>query len=517
MTETLPRHPDAIRKLCIVGGGTAGWIAAAVMAEHFKDRLFDIELVESDDIGTIGVGESTIPPFLELIAKLGINEQEFIREVQASFKLGIAFRDWHRLGEEYFHPFGAIGAPVELSEFYQCWLKERMAGHAAPLQDYAPASVMAREGRFMLPFKARNTPIGGAAYALHVDARRVAQYLRRFAEARGVTRTEGIVDGVTLDDRGFASTLTLRDGRSVDADFFIDCTGFRALLSGKALGVGYRDWSQWLFCDRAIAVQTRNAGEPSPFTLAHAQPAGWRWRIPLQHRTGNGHVYCSADMSDEDARRLLLDQVEGDLVTDPMVVPFTTGVRDRIWDRNVLSVGLSSGFIEPLESTAIHLIYRGMDYFFRYLPDRHCDPALAAEYNRRMTADYEEIRDFIVLHYCTTARDDTDFWRRCAAMPLPDSLAERVALFRANGTLREGLDELFRNASWHSVLDGMGVVPRAWHPLVDRIDGDALRGAMAQRRDQLARFVGQLPTHRQFLDTHCRAPDDVPQHSAAPA
>jgi len=499
--------PDALRKICIVGGGTAGWIAAAIMGHHFKGRLGEIELVESDDIGTIGVGESTIPPFLELIARLDINEQEFIRETQASFKLGIEFRDWSQKGERYFHPFGEIGGRLELSDFYQCWLKARKQGYPHGLQEFAPANMMAQDGRFMLPFKAQNTPIASASYALHVDAKRVAQFLRRHAEARGVKRTEGIVSDVTLDDRGFVAKLILRDGREVTADFFIDCSGFRALLIGKALGVGYRDWSDMLLCDRAIAVQTQTQGAPRPYTLAHAQDAGWRWRIPLQHRTGNGHVFSSEFMSDDEATRILLDQVEGELVTDPMVVPFRTGVRDKIWHRNVLSLGLASGFIEPLESTAIHLVYRGMDFFFRFLPDRHCDPRLAEEYNRRMVADYEEIRDFIVLHYCVTRRDDTPFWRKVAHAPIPDSLAARIDLFKVNGVMREGLDELFRTVSWYSVLDGMGLIPATWHPLVDRIDYAAMLGGMDRARQGLADFVHQLPSHQAFIDQHCRAPE----------
>ncbi|WP_213980563.1 tryptophan halogenase family protein [Sphingomonas sp. dw_22] len=499
------KAPDALRKVCIVGGGTAGWMAAALMGHHFKGKLFEIELIESEQIATIGVGESTIPPFLELLAKLEINEQDFIREVRASFKLGIEFRDWKVKGETYYHPFGQIGTPIELSEFYHCWLKAKLAGHEGELQDFAPATVMARDERFMLPFKARNTPIGLASYALHIDAKYVAQYLRRLAEERGVKRTEGIVADARLDDRGFIETLVLKDGREVRADFFIDCTGFRALLINKVLGVGYRDWSEWLLCDRAIAVQAENLKLPPPVTLAHAQDAGWRWQIPLQHRSGHGHVFSSEFMSDDEATRILLDQIEGPLVIDPMVVPFKTGVREQIWHKNVVAIGLASGFIEPLESTAIHLIYRGMDFLFRFLPDRNCDPKLAAEYSRRMTADYEEIRDFVVLHYCETKRDDTPFWRKCAAMALPDSLRERIELFRVNGTLREGLDELFRNASWHSVLDGMGVRPPTYHPLVDRIDEARLFPAMDQARAQVAAFVKTLPTHQEFIDAHCRA------------
>ncbi|RYG08968.1 MAG: tryptophan 7-halogenase, partial [Caulobacteraceae bacterium] len=368
-----------------------------------------------------------------------------------------------------FHPFGTIGAPVDLADFYQLWLKAKLNGYKGALQDFAPAAVMAREGRFILPFKAARTPIGGASYALHVDAKRVAGFLRTFAEARGVTRTEGVVDDVVLRTDGFVEALVLRDGRRVEADLFIDCSGFRSLLIGKAMKVGYHDWSHWLLCDRAIAVQTENVGSPAPYTVAQAQDFGWRWRIPLQHRTGNGYVFCSRYLSDDEATASLMSQVEGAPVRPPMVVPFKTGVRERLWDKNVVALGLAGGFIEPLESTAIHLIYRGMDFLFRLLPDRDCDAALATEYNRRMIADYEEIRDFIILHYCLTQRDDTSFWRACRDMELPPGLQRKLDLFRVNGSLAEGLDELFRAVSWQSVMEGMGVRPRAYHPLVDRI------------------------------------------------
>ncbi|PAX07694.1 tryptophan halogenase family protein [Sphingomonas lenta] len=499
----MTNRPAPLRSICIVGGGTAGWIAAAMIA-HLHPEIA-VELVESDDIGTIGVGESTIPPFLQLIAKLGVSESEFVRECQASFKLGIEFRDWLRLGHSYFHPFGAIGMPIE-GDFYQLWLRAAHGGYRRQLQDFAPASVMAREGRFVLPHAARRTPVGGAAYALHVDAKRVARFLRRFAEARGVRRTEGIVTDVATRPDGAVDRLILKDGRTVSAEFFIDCSGFRALLIGKTLGVGYTDWSHWLLCDRAIAVQTENVGPPPPYTLAHAQAAGWRWRIPLQHRTGNGHVFSSRHMSDDEATARLLDQVEGELVTDPMPVPFRTGVRDRIWNGNVLSIGLSSGFIEPLESTAIHLIYRGMEFFFRFMPDLAFAPELQAEYNRRMTADYEEIRDFIILHYCTTERDDTPFWRECAAMELPPTLAAKLALFRVNGTLADGVDELFRAVSWQSVMDGMGVRPRTHHPTLDRLPAPDLPGELDRAADSLARAVGQLPPHGRFIAENCAAP-----------
>ncbi|MFC5345602.1 tryptophan halogenase family protein [Brevundimonas staleyi] len=502
----------SIRKICIVGGGTAGWMAAALMAEHFKGAMGQIELVESDDIGTIGVGESTVPPFLQLLAKLGVDEQVFVRKVQASFKLGIEFRDWKQKGERYFHPFGTIGAPVDLADFYQLWLKAKAHGYTGALQDFAPAAVMAKNGKFTLPFKAARTPIGGASYALHVDAKRVARFLRTYAEARGVTRTEGIVDDVAVRPDGFVETLILKNGRTVEADFFIDCSGFRSLLIGKALGVGYEDWSHWLLCDRAIAVQTENVGAPAPYTMAEAQDFGWRWRIPLQHRTGNGYVFCSKYLSDDEATATLMSQVEGAPVVKPMVVPFKTGMRERLWDKNVLALGLAGGFIEPLESTAIHLIYRGMDFFFRLLPDRDCDPALQTEYNRRMRTDYEEIRDFIVLHYCTTERDDTAFWRECRDMELPPGLKRKIDLFRVNGSLAEGLDELFRAVSWQSVMEGMGVHPRGYHPLVDRIPFDGVSGQLDHASELLRRMVGDLPTHAQFIAQHCAA--EMPEKAA---
>ena len=499
--------PAPITRICIVGGGTAGWVAAAMLA-HVAPGI-TVELVESDDIGTIGVGESTIPPFLELIARLGISESEFIQETQASYKLGIEFRDWHRLGENYFHPFGSIGAPAGMTDFYQLWLRAKGQGYRRGLQEFAPAAVMAHAGRFMLPFKMRRSLIGGAAYALHVDAKLVARFLRRFAEARGVTRTEGIVTDVATRADGFVQSLKLKDGREITADFFIDCSGFRGLLIGKTLGVEWRDWSHWLMCDRAIALQTENAGPPPPYTLSHAQEAGWRWRIPLQHRTGNGHVFSSAYMSDDEATAQLLAQVEGEPVTDPMTVPFRTGVREHVWRGNVLSLGLAAGFIEPLESTAIHLVYRGMDFFFRYLPNTDCDRSLIDEYNRRMTADYEEIRDFIILHYCVTERDDTAFWRACRDMELPPELARRIALFRTNGTIPETLDGPFRNISWQSVFDGMGVVPRTHHPLAERMDLAAAIADMDGAAEGLVRLVAELPTHARFLADHCPAPQPV--------
>jgi tryptophan halogenase len=497
-------RPNEIENIVIAGGGTAGWLAAALFAVHMPN--VSVRLIESEDIGTIGVGESTIPPFLGLIRNLGINEQDFIAKTQASFKLGIRFPDWREKGHAYFHPFGQIGQPIDGNDFYHCWLKAKMAGHTSELQDFAPASVMADQGRFMLPFKAPQSPIGTASYALHVDAKRVAQYLRRHAEAHGVRRTEGMVAGVDMGVDGNIRSLTLKSGEVVTGDLFIDCTGFRALLIGGAMGVGYESWAEQLLCNRAVVCQTENAGPPPPYTIAHAQDFGWRWRIPLQTRAGNGYVFSSDHISDAEATEVLLSQIEGKVLTDPMIVPFTTGIRKKVWQGNCLSLGLASGFIEPLESTAIHLVYRTLDFFFRYFPDKTFDPALQADFNRRIYNDYEEIKDFIILHYCVSQRRDTEFWRRVTSLPIPESLKTRIDVFRASGTLREvGPDELFRSPSWYSVFEGMGVRPSRYNVLTDRLDTDDLKRLLDQVKPRLDGFVRTLPMLQDFLDGFCPA------------
>ncbi len=502
---------NEIRRVVIAGGGTAGWMAAALFATHLPRERLSVRLVESEEIGIIGVGESTIPPFLGLIRNLGIDEQDFIAKCQSSFKLGIQFKDWKTKGESYFHPFGQIGAPVDGNDFYQVWLKAKLSGHPSGLQDFAPASVMAAQGKFMLPQKAQRTPVQTSNYALHVDARLVGQYLRRHAEAHGAQRTEGMIADVTVSDDGNIASLTLKSGEVIEGDLFIDCTGFRALLIGQALGVGYTSWMDELFCDRAVVVQTQNVGDPNPYTLAEAQDYGWRWRIPLQHRSGNGYVYASQYISDEDAEKVLLSKVEGEgeVLTKPMVVPFKTGIRERIWEKNCVALGLASGFIEPLESTAIHLVYRTLDFFFRCFPDKGFDPALQAEFNRRITADYTEIKDFIVLHYCLTQRDDTEFWRRCAVLEVSPTLCGKIDVFLANGTLTEtGPEELFKSASWYSVLEGMGARPRHWNFLTDRLETGAIKRLLDEVAPPLDTFVATLPGHGEFLRTYC--PADVP-------
>lgn len=488
-----------IKKIVIIGGGSSGWIAASMLSFHLKNDLCQVELVESSEIGTIGIGESTVPPFVGLIRRLGIDEQDFVRETQATYKLGIKFVDWHQRNEKYFHPFGVIGNKIGNHDFYQCWLKARMQGEASSLLDFSPCSVMAENGRFFPPTKAQNTPIGGANYALHVDAHLVARYLRRYSEARGVKRTEGIVQQVIQRDNGFIDKVVLADGREIEADFFIDCTGFKALLIEKTLGVDVEDWSEFLPCDRAIAVKTEHTEPTQPYTLATARKAGWTWRIPLQHRIGHGYVYSSRFCSDAEAKSTLLRAIDSPRVEEPRVIPFVTGRRRQMWKHNCLSLGLAAGFVEPLESTAIHLITRGVDFFLRYFPDQDCDPSLVREYNRRMAGDYEEVRDFIVLHYCATQRQDTPFWRWCQQMTLPDSLQERIDLFRGHGALREGVDELFRGSSWQSVFEGMGIRPRKHCPRVDNVDYDQIGETLKMAKAAIHGMVRTLPTHDEYL------------------
>ena len=488
-----------ISKIVIVGGGTSGWLSASMLCHHFKPELCQVQLIESEDIGTIAVGESTVPPFVGLIQRLGINEQEFIRATQATYKLGIEFVGWHQRNKKYFHPFGVIGRAIGDHDFYQCWLKARAHGDTSSLLDFSPCNVMAENGRFFPPAEARNSPIGGANYALHVDALLVSRYLRSYAEARGLERVEGKVTQVKQRDDGFIRSVALADGREIQADFFIDCTGFNGLLIGQTLGVGSVDWSNYLPCDRAIVAKTAARKPLPPFTRATAQPAGWSWQIPLQDRMGQGYVFSSRFCSDAAAKSTLMRSLGGVALDDPRVIPFTTGHRKELWKHNCLSIGLASGFVEPLEATSIHMIARGMDFFLRYFPDRDCASALIREYNRRMLADYEEIRDFIVLHYSATARDDSPFWQWCSNIKLPDSLQERIELFKGQGTLREGVDELFRGASWQSVFEGMGISPSVYCRRVENMEYAEIAAALTTAKAAIAGMVAHLPTHEEFL------------------
>jgi tryptophan halogenase len=503
-----------IRDVIIVGGGTAGWMAAAALASTMGEQL-RIRLVESEAIGTIGVGEATIPAIRLFNGLIGIDENEFIRATQGTFKLGIEFQNWGRIGERYMHAFGQIGQSLDLIEFWQYWLRARHEGVAEPLGHYSFNETAAREGRFARVPQIPNTGLDGLSWAFHFDAGLYAGHLRALAEAAGVVRTEGTIVDVTQDgENGFVQSVTLNSDEVVAGELFIDCTGFRGLLIEEALKTGYDDWTHWLPCDRAITVPSENVGPPRPYTQSIAHQAGWQWRIPLQHRTGNGHVFCSDFMSEDEAAAVLLAHVEGKPLADPRTLPFRTGMRRKGWNRNVVALGLSSGFMEPLESTSIHLIQNGLAKLISHFPDRGFAQANVDAYNRRVAYDYERIRDFIVLHYHANQRDEP-FWARCRAAPIPDTLRDKIELFRATGRVFREQEELFVEVGWFQVLTGQNVVPETWHPLADVLSGDELAGFLADLRTIVSTNAARLPTHQDFIARTCAAEPPSLQRKSA--
>lgn len=506
-----------VQKLVIVGGGTAGWITAAAFARLLGQRL-DIELVESEAIGTVGVGEATIPQIIRLNAILGLDEHEFLKATSGTFKLGIEFVDWGSKGSRYLHTFGDTGMNLGNVAFHHYWRRSTM-GQAAPdpggLWQWSLHQLAADQARFGKLDRVGNTAMTGLAYAYHFDASRYALFLRAYAEARGVTRSEGIVESVQRDgESGDIRSITLAGGKVIAGDFFIDCTGFRSLLLGGELGVGYQDWSKWLPCDRALAVPSERLPVLVPYTRATAKDAGWQWRIPLQHRTGNGHVYSSGFISDEAAADTLLAGLDTKALGDPRPIRFTTGRREAFWAHNCAAIGLSSGFLEPLESTSIHLIQSHVSRLIQLFPRAGDAAAMRAEYNRRCAAEFEQIRDFLILHYHQTAREDTEFWRYCKHMAVPDSLTHKRELFAASGRVGRDVDDLFRDASWVQVMLGQGIMPADYDPMADQIADSQLAEFLANLRSIITRAVASLPSHEDYLARHCPA---APPDAAAAA
>lgn len=498
-----------IRRVVIAGGGTAGWLAAAALSRQLGP-LIEITLVESEEIGTVGVGESTIPTCRTFHAMIGADEAEFMRASRATFKLGIAFEDWARIGDRYFHSFGTVGRSTWMGDFQHLWLRARERGLAGPIGDYSFEAQAAEANRFA------TSDQGAINYAYHLDAGRYAAYLRTMSEARGVRRVEGRIATVERDGaNGHISALTLESGSRIEGDLFIDCTGFRALLIEGALGVGFEDWGHWLPTDRALAVQTRAVGEPRPYTRAVAHDAGWRWQIPLQHRVGNGLVYCSAALGDDAAHARLLDAVEGETITEPRLIRYRTGRRSSVWVGNCIALGLTSGFVEPLESTSIHLIMTGVTRLIQAFPARGFSDAVVRRYNDQARRELEGVRDFIILHYHLNERSDGEFWPRMRAMGIPDSLAERIALFREAGQAYQAGDDLFRVDSWMQVMLGQRLEPLRWHAMGALFTDDQLRGALGELSAGIQRAVAQLPTHGAFLARYCAIPDDVDRGAAA--
>jgi tryptophan halogenase len=496
----------APRRVVIVGGGTAGWMAAAAFATLLKGSYGPVTLIESEEIGTVGVGEATVPPIRFFNQLLGLDENDFLKTTQGSFKLGIQFDGWAGEGKRYLHPFGTYGAPIDGLSFHQHWLSQRARGDASALDDYCVAAVAARENRFSRGDGDPRSVFSTFGYAFHFDAGLYARYLRGHAEARGVARIEGKIASVQQHgETGDVIGVTLESGQAVEGDLFIDCSGFRGLLIEGALKTGYDDWTHWLPCDRAVAVPCANGGDFTPYTRSTADAAGWRWRIPLQHRIGNGYVYSSRHISDEDAAKVLMESLDGPAQADPRFLRFTTGRRKLPWNRNVVALGLASGFLEPLESTSIHLIQTAIIRLLNLLPISGDDVVARDEYNRLTIQEMEHIRDFIILHYFINGRSGP-LWEACRAMAVPESLHRKLDVFRSRGRVIQLPDELFAEASWIAVLLGQGVMPEGYEPMADARDPADVARRMAGMKNHIARAVLQMPTHAGFISEHCRAP-----------
>jgi tryptophan halogenase len=499
-------------QIVIVGGGTSGWMTAAALA-RFLDTGWQITLVESDEIGTVGVGEATIPMIRNFNQALGIDEAEFLAATNGTYKLGIRFEGWGGFDQSYIHAFGLVGRGLGLLPFQHYWLRGRAEGLAGPLGDYVLNAVVADQHRFAHVERQTGSPLPPMPYAYHFDASLYAAFLRRYAEARGVVRREGrIVEARRDAASGDVAAVRLTDGSEVSGDLFVDCSGFRSLLLGETLGVPYVSWAGWLACDRAVAVPCEKADPLVPYTRSIAEPAGWRWRIPLQHRTGNGHVFCSNSMSEDEATARLLAGLDGKPIADPRVLRFTAGRRERFWERNVVAIGLASGFIEPLESTSIHLVQTAINRLLEFLPNGPVRAADRDEFNRLAVWEIERIRDFVILHYIANGRTGEPFWDRLRAVELPESLSRRIAMFRASGRIMREGDELFDVPGWVQVMIGPGIVPEGWHPIADQLSADQIKAFLGTVRDAYAQDAARMPRHADFIARYC-ASGDV--HAAA--
>lgn len=494
------------QRIVILGGGTAGWMTAAALSHVLAPRNVSITLVESEEIGTVGVGEATLPHIRFFNQRIGIDERALMAATQATMKLGIQFVDWGRKGDAYIHPFGDYGQPAAGADFHQLWARLYNAGRASRICDYSLPIIMAEQGKFAFPVEGDAGVLSTFSYAYQFDAGLYARYLRKVCELRGVVRVEGKVSAVSQDpETGHVTSLHLGNDRQVGGDLFIDCSGFRALLIEGAFGVPYEDWTRWLPCDRAIAIPTQSTAPPFPYTRATALTAGWKWRIPLQHRVGNGHVYSSAFLDDQAAEDELLAGLGETPLRQPNKLRFRPGQRRQQWIGNVVAIGLSSGFLEPLESTSIHLIQQGITTFLELFPEGPLDPADIAEFNRVMTLEYDRVRDFLILHYTATERDDSPFWNHVRTMELPGSLDEKIAAFRERGLIMKYRDGLFLHPSWISVFIGQRIVPRHWDPRVDAIPLDQAAATLAQLRRHIAETVDGLEPHAAALARYCPA------------
>lgn len=492
-------YTTKVKKVVIVGGGTAGWMAAASFS-RLLGKSIEVTLVESEEIATVGVGEATVPPLILLNRYLDINEQEFMAAVKGSIKLGISFENWRNVGENYIHPFGYTGKDTWAASFQHFWRRGLDIGVNNPLSDYSVEYTAALQNKFA------HMPNATLTYAYHIDAGFYARFLRNIAEKAGATRIEGKVEEVILDKAQHIQSIRLASGAVIDGDLFIDCSGFRALLIEQALHTGFEDWSHWLPCDSALAVQTESVREPVPYTRAIAHHAGWRWEIPLQHRVGNGLVYCSRYMSDDEAKKTLLEQINGRLISEPKIIRFKAGQRLKYWNKNCVALGLASGFIEPLESTSIHMIQRGITRLIQMFPHdgiRACD---IDEYNSQMKTEVVTIRDFVVMHYHLTEREDSAFWRYCKNMPIPASLEHHIRLFRETGKIFvESPYKLFAEPSWLHIMVGQGVIPERYHAVANEMTDAELKKFLEDIRSYVKQTVQKMPSHHDYLQYYCKA------------
>ena len=496
-----------IKNVVVVGGGSAGWMAAAALTTYLGKEA-NIRLIESEEIGIVGVGEASVPYMKTFNSHvLGIKEFDFVAHTQGTFKLGIQFNDWGRIGDSYIHGFGTIGRSLGPLPFHQFWLKLFLAGRAPDIGAYSLPTVAAPLGKFMAsPADAPEGPLADIAYAYHFDAGLYAKYLRNLSERRGVKRTEGkIVDVVQRAEDGFIEAVVMESGDRIEGELFIDCSGFRGLLIEQTLKTGYVDWTHWLPCDRAVAVPCETVEPPTPYTRSTARAHGWQWRIPLQHRVGNGYVYSSKHISDDEAAATLLANLDAPALADPRPLRFTTGRRNKVWNKNVVALGLASGFMEPLESTSIYLVQSGIQRLLALFPDRDFDPLLSERFNRESTFEYERTRDFLILHYNATQRDDTPFWDYCRTMPIPETLRETIEMFRASGRYFRNGEDFFALPSWVQVMLGQGIVPRSYHPIVDNMPDSELAEFVDRVRQVVARCADAMPAHQAFIDKNCKA------------
>ncbi|MBB3062022.1 tryptophan halogenase family protein [Microbulbifer rhizosphaerae] len=500
-----------IKDIIIVGGGTAGWMTASALSNVLGDKHYRFRLIESEQIGTVGVGEATIPMIALYNNVLGIDENEFVRETNATFKLGIEFRNWRKVGHSYFHPFGLYGVDMDGISFSHFWMRWQCEGGTLDFSHFNVETEAARSNQFMRTMhEAGPKLMPDVNYAYHFDAGKYAEYLKKRSIKQGVERIEGKIVHVQQDpDTGNIASVQLESGESISGDFFIDCSGFRGLLIEGVYRAGYDDWSHWLPVNKAVAAPCEKVREPTPYTRSTALEAGWQWRIPLQHRTGNGYVYCDQYISDDEATQVLLDNLDGQLLADPKVLKFVTGKRKKCWIKNCLAIGLSGGFLEPLESTSIHLVQVAISKLLAMFPGTHICDAVVRRFNTEMADEYENIKDFLIAHYYVTEREDSEFWRYVRSMEIPAALSERLHLFRSRGEVFVRQTELFKENSWFSVLVGQGMVPQSYHPVADAITSDELNLRMVKVRDGVRKRLEMMPSHGEFIARHCASQGGV--------